>query len=140
MLTIIAVVWQVMRYHMISILRGLRGGSHKQDVSDVDILNWANNKIVSAGKKNHIKDFKDPNLKDGVYLIDLLFAIEPSCIDYSLVTKGETENDRMMNAKYAISVARQLGCCMFILWEDLVEVKPKMILAFLATLMSAFPN
>lgn len=124
---------------MTSILRGLRG-NQKQDVSDTDILNWANQKIASSGKKNVIKDFKDSNLKDGVYLIDLLFAIQPKSIDYSLVTKGETDNDRMMNAKYAISVARQLGCCMFVLWEDLVEVKPKMILSFLATLMSAFPN
>lgn len=28
----------------------------------------------------------------------------------------------MVNAKYAISVARQAGCCVFCVWEDIVEV------------------
>lgn len=40
----------------------------------------------------------------------------------------------MLNAKYAISVARQIGCCIFLLWEDIVEVNNKMILTFVGSL------
>jgi plastin-1 len=39
------------------------------------------------------------------------------------------------NAKYCISVARKLGATIFCLPEDLVEVKPKMILTFVGALM-----
>jgi plastin-1 len=33
-----------------------------------------------------------------------------------------------MNAKYAISIARKLGGTIFVLPEDIVEVKPKMVI------------
>lgn len=46
------------------------------------------------------------------------------------------EEDFMLNAKYAVSVARQLGATIFLLWEDIVEVKQKMIITFVAALMS----
>lgn len=42
----------------------------------------------------------------------------------------------MLNAKYAISLARKFGCCVFLLPEDIVEVKSKLLLTFIGTLMS----
>lgn len=39
-----------------------------------------------------------------------------------------------MNAKYVISIARILGCVVFALWNDIVEVKPKMILCIVGAL------
>ena len=44
--------------------------------------------------------------------------------------------DKALNAKYAISCARKLGCTVFLLWEDIVEVHPKMVMVFVATLMA----
>jgi plastin-1 len=41
-----------------------------------------------------------------------------------------------LNAKYAISITRKLGGTIFVLPEDIVEVKPKMILTFVGTLMA----
>ena len=41
----------------------------------------------------------------------------------------------MMNAKYAISVARRAGATIFLLWEDIVEVKQKMLITFVGALM-----
>jgi plastin-1 len=41
----------------------------------------------------------------------------------------------MMNAQYAINSAWRIGCSVFILWEDIVEIKPNMILIFIAALM-----
>ena len=41
-----------------------------------------------------------------------------------------------LNAKYAISVARKMGALVFLLWEDIVEVKQKLLLTFVGTLMS----
>ena len=39
-----------------------------------------------------------------------------------------------MNAKYALSVARGLGAMIFLVWEDITEVKSKLLLTFLASL------
>jgi hypothetical protein len=41
-----------------------------------------------------------------------------------------------MPSSHCTSVARKIGCCIFLLWEDIVEVQPKMILTFIGTLMS----
>ena len=35
----------------------------------------------------------------GTYLIDVLAAVEPRCIDRKLVAPGATDDERMLNAK-----------------------------------------
>lgn len=44
------------------------------------------------------------------------------------------EDDKLNNAKYAISVARKLGACVFVAADDIVQVKSKMIMLFCASL------
>ena len=34
-----------------------------------------------------------------------------------------TDEDKRVNATYIISVARKLGCSVFLLWDDIVEVR-----------------
>jgi plastin-1 len=51
------------------------------------------------------------------------------------VTNGKTEEEKRKNANYIISVARKLGCSIFLLWDDIVEVRPKMILTLTASIM-----
>lgn len=69
-------------------------------------------------------------------MLDLITAIEPQIINAEYVTPGTTPEDALLNARYAISVARKLGAVIFCLPEDIVEVKPKMILTFLASIMA----
>lgn len=57
--------------------------------------------------------------------------MKESSVDYEFVTAGTSAEDAMANAKYALSVARKLGAVIFLLPEDIVEVKPKMILTFI---------
>lgn len=42
------------------------------------------------------------------------------------------------NAKYAISIARKLGASIFLVWEDIKEVKTKMLTTFLAALYDVY--
>jgi plastin-1 len=46
-------------------------------------------------------------------------------VDEELVTLGETEEDKKMNAKYAISLARSIGAVVFMTWEDMVAANGK---------------
>ena len=43
---------------------------------------------------------------------------------------------RSLPRRYAIACARKLGCALFCLPEDLVEVRPKMVMSFVASVMA----
>jgi hypothetical protein len=55
-------------------------------------------------------------------------------VNPELVTTGETAATRLENARYAISLARKVGACVFLTPEDIVEVKSKMIMTFVSSL------
>jgi len=126
---ILGTVWQLMRMSLFNTLKDI-GGHHGKDITENDILDWANSKLPD----NKIESFKDPSLKTGWFLCMLCHSISPRSVNVDLITAGETDEDAQQNAKYAISVARKIGAVVFLLWEDIVEVKPKMILAFVASL------
>ena len=50
--------------------------------------------------------------------------------------QGSTDEEKEQNARYALSVARKFGAVVFITYEDIVEVKPKMIMLLLAACMA----
>lgn len=130
----LALVWQLMREHILLTLKSL--SSAGQPITDADIINWANDLVRSSGQTAAISSFKDPSLSSGRFLIDLLQAMKPGVVNYDLITPGQAEDDAKMNSKYAISVARKLGATIFVLPEDIVEVKTKMIMTFIGTLMA----
>lgn len=125
----LGLVWQLMRTHVISILQSLSGSN--KPIADNEILSWANNKLSGAGKKSTINGWKDSSLATAVPIVDLVDAVKPGLADYSLI-----EKDNLKNAKYAISLARKAGAVIFALPEDIVEIKPKMMLTVVAGLMA----
>jgi hypothetical protein len=127
----LAIVWQLMRFNVLSILNKLGGG---KKISDNEIIAWANEKCAPKGLK--ISSFHDPSLKDGVFLITLVDAVKPGSVDFTLVEKGGSEKEWLLNAKYAISIARKVGAVVFALPEDITEVKNKMIMTYIASLMA----
>jgi len=127
----LALIWQMMRFNVLSILNALGGG---KKISDGEIIAWANGKVAAKGKK--INSFHDPSLKTGVYIIDLIEAVRPGSVEFNLVEAGTDEKGALLNAKYAISMARKIGAVVFALPEDIVEVKNKMIMTLFAGLMA----
>ena len=100
--------------------------------SEEELIEWANSKVSDERK---IKNLKEKKLSDGLFWIDLLAAIEPRSIRLNFILKeNPSDKDREMNAKYALSVARGLGAMIFVVWEDITEVKSKLLLTFLASL------
>ena len=41
--------------------------------------------MIKSGKTSRLESFKDQSLKTGIFLIDLLHAINPGCINYEFV-------------------------------------------------------
>jgi len=132
----LGLIWQLMRFHVVTILKSLSAGKGG-NITDADIVAWANDKVKSAGKHSTMSSFKDPSLRNSLFFLDLLSACRDSLVDASLVTDGVSDADAMNNAKYAISLARKFGATIFLLPEDIVEVKPKMILTFVGSLNAA---
>jgi len=134
---ILGFVWQLMRKHTLKFLAEVQakkfGG---KPVTDEMIVAWANETVKASGKDAKMASFKDPTLSDSIFFIDLLNAVDSRVLNWEYVTEGKTPEDKLNNARYAISVARKLGATIFLLPEDIVEVKPKMILTFVASIMS----
>uniref|UniRef100_A0A2I2ZTN4 Plastin-3 n=1 Tax=Gorilla gorilla gorilla TaxID=9595 RepID=A0A2I2ZTN4_GORGO len=129
----LALVWQLMRRYTLNVLEDLGDG---QKANDDIIVNWVNRTLSEAGKSTSIQSFKDKTISSSLAVVDLIDAIQPGCINYDLVKSGNlTEDDKHSNAKYAVSMARRIGARVYALPEDLVEVKPKMVMTVFACLM-----
>ncbi|VEU22908.1 DEKNAAC104030 [Brettanomyces naardenensis] len=133
MLTL-GLVWQLMRRNINNTLAGL--AKNGKELTDAEILNWANEEVAKGGKSSRIRSFKDSSLATGHFLLDVLHGIKPGYVDYSLVTPGNTEEERYANARLAISIARKLGALIWLVPEDINEVRSRLILTFVGSLMS----
>ncbi|KAK3102906.1 hypothetical protein FSP39_014845 [Pinctada imbricata] len=129
----LALVWQLMRAYTLSILKKL--SDEDRQITDADIINWANAKLKECGKKSSFTSFQDKTLSDGRTVIDLIDSVKVGCINYDIVKDASSEEDRLSNAKYAISMARKAGAKVYALPEDIVDVKPKMMMTIFACLM-----
>ncbi|KAM9833165.1 plastin-3-like isoform X1 [Syngnathus typhle] len=129
----LALMWQLMRRYTFNLLEDLGDG----DVAGEDlIITWVNQTLSEADKTSSIKSFKDRSLNTSLPVLDLIDAIQPGSVNFELVLKENlTDEDKLKNAKYAISMARKIGAKVYALPEDLVEVNPKMVMTIFACLM-----
>ena len=132
----LAIIWQCMRLYILNFLK--RISKSGKEITEDDIVRWSNDKVKSSGKSRQIREFKDKELSDSLYIFDLLYACQPDSVDMSLVTSGSNDQDKLKNAQYAISCARKMGATVFLLPEDIVEVQPKMMMTFFGGVMSVF--
>mmetsp|Transcript_6221 Transcript_6221/g.9528 ORF Transcript_6221/g.9528 Transcript_6221/m.9528 type:complete len:1580 (+) Transcript_6221:91-4830(+) len=159
----LALVWQMMRCHMWKFLQTVYAKKHGGKLTsrtmrkmfdkggDSFLIKWANKTIAEAINKralpnepknvdwkkvSKVKSFKDPSLKQGLYFILLLWAIDDYVVNWKVVTEAKTREDCISNARYAISVARKIGATIFLLPEDITELKEKMIMTFVGGILS----
>lgn len=124
---VLAVVWQMMRYHYLSVI-----GGRTED----QILEWANGMVKD--EKLRIGSFKDKSVISGQFYIALCAGIEPRAVDWDIVQAGEDEEQQKNNAKYALSIARKLGATVFCVWEDLAKANSKWVFIFVASLLDTW--
>ena len=124
--SILALVWQLVRLHYLQLL-----GSKDEK----DIIAWIN---AMTPDTPDITGFRDKQFATGVLLIKLCEKIEPRDVNQDLITPGETDEDKEMNAKYAISLARKFGAIIFMAWDDIPKLNSKMLLVFTASLFELY--
>ena len=101
--------------------------------------------IMQLGEKVdeelRVKSLKDKKLGNSLYFINIMKSIEPRSINWDIVITDKDDDDsKQNNAKYAISIARKLGATVFCVWEDITEVKSKLLLTFLASIYDVAQN
>ncbi|KAF8325818.1 calponin homology domain-containing protein [Cantharellus anzutake] len=135
---ILGLVWQLMRLNITQTLASL--SSSGRPPSDQDMLRWANDTVRNSTSPNkprpaaQIRSFKDPAVSDGLFFLDLLDALTPGIVDYSMVYL--LTSLCTISAKLAISIARKLNALIFLVPEDIVDIRPRLILTFVGSLMT----
>ncbi|XP_041654129.1 plastin-3-like [Cheilinus undulatus] len=130
----LALVWQLMRRYTLNVLEDLGDGG--ECAGDDLIISWVNKTLAEAGKSSSIKSFKDKSIGTSLPVLDLIDTIQPESVNYELVkTEDLSDEDKLDNAKYAISMARKIGAKVYALPEDLVEINQKMVMTVFACLM-----
>ncbi|KAL6489879.1 hypothetical protein MHYP_G00002240 [Metynnis hypsauchen] len=134
----LALVWQLMRRYTVKVLSDIGVG---EKVNDQIIIDWVNSTLQKGQKDSFINSFKDKSISTSLPVIDLIHTIAPSAIKSEMVKRGDmSAEDKLNNAKYAISVARKIGAKVYALPDDLVEVNPKMVMTVFACLMGRSLN
>jgi len=135
---VLGLVWQLMRMSITKTLTSLSGKG--RPVTDQEILKWANTTIQKAKPSaKTARSFKDPELTTGIFFLDLLEALRPGIVDPTLIINVSQTGDyesRRQNAKLAISIARKMNALIFLVPEDIVDVRPRLIMTFVGSLMA----
>ena len=96
----LGLVWQLMRLNIVKTLASLSKGG--REVTDMDMVKWANDTVKKGGKASTMRNFKDSSLKNAVFFLDLLDSMKPGYVDYALVYPGKDNDECRMNGKSAI--------------------------------------
>ncbi|KAF4552441.1 Fimbrin-like protein [Elsinoe fawcettii] len=132
----LGMVWQLMRRDIINTLGALAKRMGKRDLSDADMVSWANGMSKKGGKSSGIRSFKDASLSNGIFLLDVLNGMKSAYVDYDLVATGRSDEEAYANAKLAISIARKMGATIWLVPEDICAVRSRLITTFIGSLMA----
>lgn len=132
----LGLVWQLMRRDIVATLGGLAQHLGKSELSDADMIKWANDMARKGGKTAAVRSFKDSQLGTGVFLLDVLNGMKSAYVDYDLVMPGRTDDEAYLNAKLAISIARKMGATIWLVPEDICQVRSRLITTFIGSLMA----
>ncbi|KAF1985844.1 plastin-3 [Aulographum hederae CBS 113979] len=134
----LGMVWQLMRRDIVSTLSNLAQRMGKREITDSDMVKWANDMSRKGGRSSAIRSFKDSSLSSGIFFLDVLNGMKSSYVDYDLVDPGKSDEGKYANAKLAISIARKMGATIWLVPEDICAVRSRLCLSFIGSLMNTF--
>ena len=126
----LGLVWQLMRKDISETLSALAQRLGKREITDAEMVKWANDMSRKGGKSSAVRSFKDSAIGTGIFLLDVLNGMKSSYVDYDLVTPGRTDDDAYLNAKLSISIARKMGATIWLVPEDICQVRSRLVVTF----------
>ncbi|KAK2802507.1 Fimbrin, actin-bundling protein [Emmonsiellopsis sp. PD_5] len=134
----LGLVWQLMRKDITNTLASLAQKMGKREITDNEMIKWANEMSRNGGRNSAIRSFKDQSIGTGIFLLDVLNGMKSSYVDYDLVTPGRTDEEAYANAKLSISIARKMGATIWLVPEDICQVRSRLVTTFIGSLMATF--
>ncbi|KAK5001384.1 fimbrin, partial [Cryomyces antarcticus] len=134
----LGMVWQLMRRDITSTLGALATRLGKREITDADMVKWANDMSRKGGQSSSIRSFKDSSLGNAVFLLDVLNGMKSAYVDYDLVAPGRTPEEAYANAKLAISIARKMQATIWLVPEDITNLRSRLIVTFIGSLMATY--
>ncbi|KAK9543397.1 fimbrin, variant 2 [Aspergillus fumigatus] len=133
----LGLVWQLMRRDITNTLSSLAQRMGKREITDAEMIRWANDMSRKGGRTSSIRSFKDQTIGTGIFLLDVLNGMKSSYVDYDLVTPGRSDEEAYANAKLSISIARKLGATIWLVPEDICQVRSRLVTTFIGKLGSS---
>lgn len=133
----LGLVWQLMRRDITNTLSALAQRLGKREITDTEMIRWANDMSSSGGKSSTIRSFKDKSIGSGIFLLDVLNGMKSSYVDYDLVTPGRTDEEAYANAKLSISIARKMGATIWLVPEDICQVRSRLVTTFIGKFITS---
>ena len=130
----LGLVWQLMRRDISETLSALAQRLGKREITDAEMVKWANEQAKKGGRGSSIRSFKDQAIGTGIFLLDVLSGMKSTYVDYDLVTSGRTDEEAYANAKLAISIARKMGATIWLVPEDICQVRSRLVVTFIGKL------
>ncbi|RHZ58480.1 fimbrin [Aspergillus thermomutatus] len=134
----LGLVWQLMRRDITNTLSSLAQRMGKREITDAEMIRWANDMSRKGGRTSSIRSFKDQTIGTGLFLLDVLNGMKSSYVDYDLVTPGRSDEEAYANAKLSISIARKLGATIWLVPEDICQVRSRLVTTFIGSLMATY--
>lgn len=134
----LGLVWQIMRRDITNTLSSLAKRMGKREITDAEMVRWANDMSRKGGRPSTIRSFKDQSIGSGIFLLDVLNGMKSSYVDYELVNPGRTDEEAYANAKLSISIARKLGATIWLVPEDICQVRSRLVTTFIGSLMATY--
>ncbi|KAH3296698.1 Fimbrin, actin-bundling protein [Aspergillus fumigatus] len=134
----LGLVWQLMRRDITNTLSSLARRMGKREITDAEMIRWANDMSRKGGRTSSIRSFKDQTIGTGIFLLDVLNGMKSSYVDYDLVTPGRSDEEAYANAKLSISIARKLGATIWLVPEDICQVRSRLVTTFIGSLMATY--
>lgn len=134
-------------------LSSLSKSGQGRPISDTEMLKWSNT-TAQKGKPGvkTIRSFRDQSITTGIFFLNVLEGIKPGIVDPTLVYNVSEQGDyeerrqngmltltearkyyryidaaRFSTAKLAISIARKMNALIFLVPEDIVDVRPRLV-------------
>lgn len=134
----LGLVWQLMRRDITNTLSALAQRLGKREITDSEMIKWANDMSSTGGRSSTIRSFKDKSIGSGIFLLDVLCGMKSSYVDYDLVTPGRTDEEAYANAKLSISIARKMGATIWLVPEDICQVRSRLVTTFIGMLFLVY--
>ncbi|GKT90419.1 putative fimbrin [Colletotrichum tofieldiae] len=125
----LGLVWQLMRRDITVTLSTLAQRLGKKEITDAEMVRWANDMSRKGGKSSAIRSFKDPAIGTGVFLLDVLNGMKSSYVDYDLVTPATRTTT-------PTSTPSSMGATIWLVPEDICQVRSRLVTTFIGSLMA----